>query len=515
MKLIRVSMRVLLCVFSIFLFLQVGFIASSAQENTPQKEKNYSETQKKLIDLGVVPKEKVEEPYKEKIKKYQTQLRALGYYTIAIDGIVGPKTRQAIEDFQRDVDMPMTAKFDAETIERLSRPTLILNTQDFPPFHYKIRTFADKVYGPIPEVIKIVCLEAHLNCILRLYDWGHAQELVKEGRAHGMFVIGWNAERAKFLYRSLPIIETEYGFFVRDNDPLTFQQIEDINDYTVGVYGPSNTSKTLRRIENTLRNKGMRIYIKETKDDKPLFKELSESTTVRAVFSNKDVGNTIINGLGLENIRYAGQYKTLLYYVGFSKRLVNREIVDKFNEYFQKLQKEGIVQEVYANSGLIGEFGDSQKRVAKLEPKNTEEKEEKKERYEVKTLNDTEIILDNTTCLLWQKNGSEKPINWQEAKKYIESLNTNTYAGYTDWRLPKIQELSSLLEKDIQKSNRLYINPIFDAMQQVCWSSNGTDNTANTDVQYVDFYEGGTASRDQLDTSFVRAVRGTSCQEAR
>jgi hypothetical protein len=72
-----------------------------------------------------------------------------------------------------------------------------------------------------------------------------------------------------------------------------------------------------------------------------------------------------------------------------------------------------------------------------------------------------------------------------------------------------LTELQSLLASDIQKANRLYIDAAFDAMQQTCWSDAGTDN----DRQFIDFYEGAAASKNQLDTNFVRAVRGTNCQE--
>jgi polar amino acid transport system substrate-binding protein len=365
-------------------------------------------------------------------------------------------------------------------------------------------------------VIRVVCQEAQLNCVLRLYEWGHAQELVKQGKAHGMFVIGWNAARAKFLRRSLPIIETEYGFFVRADDPLTYREIADMRDYTIGVFGPSNTSRTLRQIENTLRAQDMRIHIKETRDDKPLFQELAEGSGVRAVFSNKDVGNAILNGLGVTNVKYAGQYKVLLYYVGFSQKLVPATTVEKFDAAFRKLRRAGVVQEIYANSGLVGTFGQEEaapKQPAAAAQPPAPEAKAPEPRYTVRTLAGDEVVVDKTTCLMWQRHGSETQINWAAAQEYITALNSQKFATHADWRLPKTREVRSLLQQEIQKQNRLYIDPVFDAMQQTFWSDNETPNPESAERQFIDVYEGSLAPGNQLDTSFVRAVRGTWCQE--
>jgi hypothetical protein len=39
------------------------------------------------------------------------------------------------------------------------------------------------------------------------------------------------------------------------------------------------------------------------------------------------------------------------------------------------------------------------------------------------------------------------PSNWQNALNYVQCLNTNGYLGYSDWRLPNINELYSLVDR--------------------------------------------------------------------
>lgn len=53
-----------------------------------------------------------------------------------------------------------------------------------------------------------------------------------------------------------------------------------------------------------------------------------------------------------------------------------------------------------------------------------------------------ETVSDSTTGLIWQKQ-YETYLNWGEALTYCEGLS---YAGYSDWRLPNVSELFSMVE---------------------------------------------------------------------
>jgi hypothetical protein len=63
-------------------------------------------------------------------------------------------------------------------------------------------------------------------------------------------------------------------------------------------------------------------------------------------------------------------------------------------------------------------------------------------------------VNDNTTGLTWQRtpdttgdrtiNASDK-MTWTQAQARPAVLNAATYGGYSDWRLPTIQELYSLM----------------------------------------------------------------------
>ena len=127
---------------------------------------------------------------------------------------------------------------------------------------------------------------------MRLLPWRRAQQEVEEGKAQGMFVIGWNAERAKWLHFSPALLITEYGFFVRDDNALKFTRNADVKGYVVGVFGPSNTATALEKIKADVGD----LTIDMTPDDEAAFRKLALGR-VKAVFSNRDVGYDLMRKL--------------------------------------------------------------------------------------------------------------------------------------------------------------------------------------------------------------------------
>lgn len=57
-------------------------------------------------------------------------------------------------------------------------------------------------------------------------------------------------------------------------------------------------------------------------------------------------------------------------------------------------------------------------------------------------------VLDTRTGLMWQKADSyhevKKGMSWYEALEYVDGKNTEKFAGYSDWRLPTLDELRQI-----------------------------------------------------------------------
>ena len=73
------------------------------------------------------------------------------------------------------------------------------------------------------------------------------------------------------------------------------------------------------------------------------------------------------------------------------------------------------------------------------------------------------VILDQKTSLMWQQGGIDI-CSIRSMQKHIEEVNAEAFAGYSDWRLPTMEEALSLMEKE-QNTKGVYLNPCFSKEQ--------------------------------------------------
>jgi len=228
---------------------------------------------------------------------------------------------------------------------------LYFNTQEFPPFNYSKN---NKAAGPVVEILNRVCKKIDIKCVSRVLPWRRAQKEVAAGLADGLFVVGHNKSRDIWLNFSLPIITTEYGFFVLKSNNTKYKSLEDIEGYKIGVFGPSNTSDSLKKINKQLsmENKDS-IIIRESHDDILVFKQLNtQRRGLQAVYSNKDVGHELIHKYKLDNLKYLGKQKELNYFIAFSKYTVSKEVVDMFNEVILNMHHNKELQDILSKYNL-------------------------------------------------------------------------------------------------------------------------------------------------------------------
>lgn len=223
-------------------------------------------------------------------------------------------------------------------------------TLEFSPFVYALDGV---VSGPGAEVIAAVCKRMNVTCSFTLYPWRRAQMLVKAGEAEAMMVVGRNPKREEWVRFSPPVFQTEYGYFVRADNRMSYRDDQDMQGYNVGVFSPSNTANSLRKIQINMVGRGLKpIIIDERPDDDSGFKKLAVGR-LDAVYSNRDRGNEVIRKHKLsENIRYAGANKSLQYYVGFSRAGNDPQLLNRFDQAYLDLYREGVVEEIMKNYHL-------------------------------------------------------------------------------------------------------------------------------------------------------------------
>ena len=114
------------------------------------------------------------------------------------------------------------------------------------------------------------------------------------------------------------------------------------------------------------------------------------------------------------------------------------------------------------------------------------------------------VVNDNNSGLMWQQNGSDEKLQFDEAESYISDLNNAKFAGYNNWRLPTLEEAMSLMEPT--RESGLYLNPIFTKKQEWIWTS---DQPEDFELYrfIVDFYNGCHGLAPFHFSTYVRAVR--------
>ena len=104
---------------------------------------------------------------------------------------------------------------------------------------------------------------------------------------------------------------------------------------------------------------------------------------------------------------------------------------------------------------------------------------------------------------MWERGGSSNTISFDKAKDYVDALNIEKFGDYSDWRLPTIEELLSLLEPR-QENGALYIDRKFSDRQRWIISA---DNDGKGRGWGLVFYEGKLYLPTRNFPYYVRAVR--------
>jgi len=128
------------------------------------------------------------------------------------------------------------------------------------------------------------------------------------------------------------------------------------------------------------------------------------------------------------------------------------------------------------------------------------------------------LIVDNLTGLIWAKDTGTPTVGscvggtktWQDALTYIQCLKFNRYLGYSDWRLPNVNEINSLINvEEPSMASWLHSIGFVNLSSAFYWSSTTYSGDHNTALVYYmgdpywNYYP-------KYSKNYVMPVRGNS-----
>lgn len=122
--------------------------------------------------------------------------------------------------------------------------------------------------------------------------------------------------------------------------------------------------------------------------------------------------------------------------------------------------------------------------------------------------NGDQTATDKLTGLAWTRdanpaNGSK---SWQEALDYVKTLNRRNHLGHNDWRLPNVNELESLVNKQVDLAAWLGSQGFYNVQKDDYWTSS-TYAAYTACAWSVGMYSGIAAGHGKADGAYVWPVR--------
>ncbi|HTZ17005.1 MAG TPA: DUF1566 domain-containing protein [Dissulfurispiraceae bacterium] len=131
------------------------------------------------------------------------------------------------------------------------------------------------------------------------------------------------------------------------------------------------------------------------------------------------------------------------------------------------------------------------------------------------------VVKDQLTGLMWTQDGNAPgpiacnpaaPREWQQVLDYVACLNSNTYLGHNDWRMPNKRELRSLVNYGAPfNADWLLSQGFTNALNARYWTSTSLPSDLSTLAWEIVLEYGQTSEYDaykDVDLSYAWPVRG-------
>ena len=257
-----------------------------------------------------------------------------------------------------------------------------------------------------------------------------------------------------------------------------------------------NMERVLAEMANA--ENGLNIVMLDACRDNPFRSLFRSAGRGLAMISNAPTGTFISYSTAPNQVARDGSGRNSPYTAAILKRILEPglTIEDVFKGVRQQVRKE-TGQVPWELSSLEGKFffvpGETSRVkgedvVSKMPPANDAEIPATEKRPSDVTANeikrdgrfiayDDGTVLDTSTNLMWASKDSGRDINWADAKIYCENYRGG---GYTDWRMPKQNELAGLYDSSKSNLSRFHVTDLIQLQVPLLWASETKDSKAGT-----------------------------------
>ncbi len=113
------------------------------------------------------------------------------------------------------------------------------------------------------------------------------------------------------------------------------------------------------------------------------------------------------------------------------------------------------------------------------------------------------IVIEKYSGLMWERGGSSVGTTWNHIADHINLLNSSRFGGYDDWRVPTLEELSSLFKNN---NSNIYFHDLFQSDIKLIWSTDSVLSDSSS-AWYANFNLGRALTAPINTKYYVKGVR--------
>jgi polar amino acid transport system substrate-binding protein len=218
-------------------------------------------------------------------------------------------------------------------------------TVNLPPFSY----VDNSIKGPFKDIAIEVCKRSRLSCDFKTSPWKRIMLEVKSGNFDACFVVGKNPSRENWMYFTIPVVETEYGFFYNSKNLKKKISYNSLSNFNIIVHQKSNTAK---KLQNLKRKNQYTFKIIEEIDVDTAIKKFAGNRYPKnsLLYGNKDIYSYLFKKINAKEIIYGFKDRPIKYRFGFSKKSVTQKEFHLFNNELKALKASGFLKKVFDKS---------------------------------------------------------------------------------------------------------------------------------------------------------------------